>query len=183
MPGLVIVPVAVAYDLVLEDHILARQGVKRAQRAFSRELAEMVRYAVGYRSRAFVTFGRPVPLDGYDAESRRSVLDLAHLVRRRDRAPLQGVADGPAGRRRCAPRSPVRELRDRIAAILDTLRATGANLACTAADEAIDAATEPLETRGIIAVEDGVYRVRERHVLRYYGRSLQHLLTHAGATH
>jgi hypothetical protein len=45
VPGLVIVPVAVAYDLVLEDHILARQGVKRAQRAFSRELAEMVRSA------------------------------------------------------------------------------------------------------------------------------------------
>jgi hypothetical protein len=47
----------------------------------------------------------------------------------------------------------------------------------------LDAATEPLETRGIIAVEHGTYRVRERHVLRYYGRSLQHLLSHAGATH
>jgi hypothetical protein len=32
-------------------------------------------------------------------------------------------------------------------------------------------------------VENGVYRVRERHVLRYYARSLQHLLSHAGATH
>src|SRR5688500_1498480 len=37
-----IVPTAIAYDLVLEDHILARQGVKRRQRPFSRELAEMV---------------------------------------------------------------------------------------------------------------------------------------------
>src|SRR2546427_3645813 len=45
-PNLVIVPVAVAYDLVLEDHILAKQGVKKLQRAFTRELAEMVRYAV-----------------------------------------------------------------------------------------------------------------------------------------
>src|SRR5262245_20311684 len=45
-----IVPMAIAYDLVLEDHILARQGVKRAQKPFSRELAEMVRYAVAYRS-------------------------------------------------------------------------------------------------------------------------------------
>ena len=68
-------PVAIAYDLVLEDHILARQGVKRTQRPFSRELAEMVRYAVGYRSRAFVTFGAPIPLAGIDAESRRDVLD------------------------------------------------------------------------------------------------------------
>jgi glycerol-3-phosphate O-acyltransferase len=182
VPGLVIVPVAVAYDLVLEDHILARQGVKRAQRAFSRELAEMVRYAMGYRSRAFVTFGRPIPLDAYDAESRRSVLELAHLVRR-EIGRLYKVL--PTALLAAAMRPSVgrAELRDRIAAILDTLRATGANLAVQSADEAIETATEPLETRGIIAVEDGVYRVRERHVLRYYGRSLQHLLTHAGATH
>ena len=71
VPGLALVPVAVAYDLVLEDHVLARQRVKRRQKAFSREVAEMVRYAVGYRSRAFVTFGRPIPLDGIDAESRK----------------------------------------------------------------------------------------------------------------
>jgi glycerol-3-phosphate O-acyltransferase len=54
-----IVPVAVAYDLVLEDSILARQGTKRRQRPFTRELAEMVGTAVGYRSRAFVTWRRP----------------------------------------------------------------------------------------------------------------------------
>src|SRR6186713_1234344 len=58
-PGLMIVPTAISYDLVLEDHILARQRVKRRQRPFAREFAEMVRYAVGYRSRAFLTFGRP----------------------------------------------------------------------------------------------------------------------------
>src|SRR5688500_1045958 len=50
-PHLVVLPTAVAYDLVLEDHVLARQRVKRTQRPFSRELAEMVRCAVGYRSR------------------------------------------------------------------------------------------------------------------------------------
>ena len=53
--AMLIVPTAIAYDLVLEDHVLARQRVKRSQRPFSRELAEMVRYAVGYRSRAIVT--------------------------------------------------------------------------------------------------------------------------------
>ena len=57
---LVVVPVAIAYDLVLEDHILAKQGTKKRQRPFSREIAEMVRYAVGYRSRAFVTFGAAI---------------------------------------------------------------------------------------------------------------------------
>ena len=45
--GLVIVPTAVAYDAVLEDRILSHQGVKRRQRPFSRELAEMVGSAVG----------------------------------------------------------------------------------------------------------------------------------------
>jgi glycerol-3-phosphate O-acyltransferase len=180
--GLVIVPVAVAYDLVLEDHVLARQGVKRGQRAFSRELAEMVRYAVGYRSRAFVTFGRPVALEGYDVESRRSVLELAHLVQR-EIGRLYKVTPTALLATAMRPSISRAELRDGIAAIIDTLDATGANLAVRSADEALEAATEPFETRGIIAVEDGVYRVRERHVLRYYGRSLQHLLSPAGATH
>src|SRR3954467_7304487 len=36
-PHLVVVPTAVAYDLVLEDHVLARQRIKRTQRPFSRE--------------------------------------------------------------------------------------------------------------------------------------------------
>src|SRR6188474_2121216 len=46
IPNLVILPTAIAYDLVLEDHVLARQRVKRTQRPFRRELAEMVRCAV-----------------------------------------------------------------------------------------------------------------------------------------
>ena len=58
-----IVPMAVAYDLVLEDHILAHQARQAAAAAVRRELAEMVRYAVGYQSRAFVTFGAPIPLE------------------------------------------------------------------------------------------------------------------------
>src|SRR4249920_1919245 len=77
----VIVPLAVAYDVVLEDHVLAHQGAKRRQRPFGREIAEMVRYAVGYQSRAFVTFGKPIPLTGWTADARREVMDLAHLVR------------------------------------------------------------------------------------------------------
>src|SRR5213596_1051434 len=65
-PNLVILPVAIAYDLVLEDHILAHQQVKRRQRPFRREVAEMVRYAVGYRSRSFTTFGAPIAVSGVD---------------------------------------------------------------------------------------------------------------------
>src|SRR5438552_12920050 len=82
-PDLVIVPVAIAYDLVLEDHVLARQRVKKRQRAFARELAEMVRYAVGYRSRAFVTFGSPIPVAECDPQSRSDVMALTRLIRAR----------------------------------------------------------------------------------------------------
>src|SRR3954470_21030165 len=80
---LVIIPAAIAYDLVLEDHILARQRVKKRQRPFTRELAEMVRFAVGYWSRAFVTFGAPIPVGDRDAQSRSDVLDLTRLIRAR----------------------------------------------------------------------------------------------------
>src|SRR5579864_6807010 len=82
-PDLVIIPVAIAYDLVLEDHILAHQSVKKRQRPFGREVAEMVRYAVGYRSRAFVTFGAPITAGDRDVHSRSDVLELARLVRAR----------------------------------------------------------------------------------------------------
>ncbi len=180
--GMHLVPVAVSYDLVLEDHILARQQVKRRQRAFSRELAEMVRYAVGYRSRAFVTFGRPIPLDGVDGESRKAVMDLARHVRAEIGRQYKVV---PTAVLATAMRPSVTraELRGRVAAILDTLHAMGANLAVTSAAEVLDLGTEPLAARNIIAVEGARYRVRERHVLRYYRRSLAHLLTPAGSTH
>src|SRR5207245_4774450 len=78
---LLIIPTAVAYDLVLEDRILARQRVKKRQRPFAREVAEMVRYAVGYRSRAFVTFGAPIRVGV--AQSRSDLVELARLVRAR----------------------------------------------------------------------------------------------------
>src|SRR3954454_20944401 len=49
-----VVPLAVSYDLVLEDHILPHAAsARRRAKPFGREVAEMVRYAVGYQSRAF----------------------------------------------------------------------------------------------------------------------------------
>ena len=123
-----LLPIAVAYDLVLEDHVLARQKVKRSQRPFSREIAEMVRFAVGYRSRAFVTFGKPISLDGIDPRIEKAVLDLTRHVRARDRPALQGAADGAAGRGDDAVDRRAPSCIGRIDAMLDTLRAVGANL-------------------------------------------------------
>lgn len=180
--NLVFLPTAIAYDLVLEDHILSRQGVKRRQRAFSRELAEMVRFAVGYRSRAFVTFGRPIAVDGFDPSSRRSVLDLAHLVRT-SIGRLYKVLPTALVALAMRPSITRAELIGRVDSLLDTLRPMGANLAVTSGRDAVDAAEEPFTARGVIVVDDGRFRVRERNVLRYYARSLAHLISSDETTH
>ena len=180
--GLKLVPVAVAYDLVLEDHVVARQGTKRRQKAFSREVAELVRYAVGYRSRAFVTFGRPIAIDGIDGESRKAVMELARHVRGEigKQYKVLPTAVLAAAMTKSMSRD---ELKSAISALLDALRAAGANLSVSTAAEVLGYATEPLQTRNIIVVEDGRYRVRERNVLRYYARSIAHLLSPPAATH
>ena len=60
--------------------------------------------------------------------------------------------------------------------LIDTLGSCGANLGVTSGPAAVDAAIEPLEYRGVIVVENGRLRVRDRNLLRYYARSLDHLL-------
>lgn len=182
-PALSIIPTGIAYDLVLEDHILARQGIKRRQRTFTRELAEMVRYAVGYRSRAFVTFGRPIPLEGWDPQSRRDVLELARLTRH-SIGRLIKVLPTSLVAAAMHPSITRRELETGADALLDTLRAVGANLGVTSGRQAVEEAAEALEARGVIVLERGRFRVRDRSVLRYYARSIDHLLTAgAGRTH
>jgi glycerol-3-phosphate O-acyltransferase len=174
-PRILIVPTAVSYDLVLEDYVLSRQKVKRAQRPFSRELAEMVRYSVGYRSRAYVTFGQPIGVEGVDAGSRRAVLDLGHAIMKAIGRIYKVL---PTAVVACAMRPSIarRELEERASAIIEELAAAGANLAVRSGPEAVDAAMAPLEARGILVVEDGRVRVRDRNALRYYARSLDHLL-------
>jgi hypothetical protein len=46
----------------------------------------------------------------------------------------------------------------------------------TSGEAAVDAAVEPLEARGILVTERSRVRVRDRNVLRYYARTLDHLL-------
>jgi glycerol-3-phosphate O-acyltransferase len=180
--NLVVLPTAIAYDLVLEDHILARQKVKRRQRPFARELAEMVRFAVGYRSRAIVTFGRPIAVDGIDPSSRRAILDLAHLVRTAV-GRLQKVVPTALVAAAMRPSIGRADLIQRLDAMLDTLRAVGANVSVRSGREALETGAEPLAARGILVIENGRFRVRERNVLRYYARSIEHLLTPGGSTH
>jgi glycerol-3-phosphate O-acyltransferase len=174
-PRILIVPTAVSYDLVLEDYVLSRQKVKRAQRPFSRELAEMVRYSVGYRSRAYVTFGQAITVDGVDPNSRRAVLDFCHTIMKAI-GRLYKVLPTAVVASAMRPSVTRRELEQRASAIIDTLASSGANLGVTSGPQAVDAAMEPLEARGILVVEGSRVRVRDRNALRYYARSLDHLL-------
>jgi glycerol-3-phosphate O-acyltransferase len=170
-----IIPTSIAYDLVLEDHILARQGQKRRQRTFTRELAEMVRYAVGYQSRAFVTFGEPIPVSGYDPESRREVLDLAR--RTRDTiGRLYKVLPAALVAAAMRPSIGHQELEERIDLLLGDLRAQQANLGVSSARQALEEGSAQLASRNVIVVEGDRFRVRERGVLRYYARTIQHLV-------
>ncbi len=185
LDGAVIVPLAVAYDLVLEDHILSHQGTKRAQRPFSREVAEMVRYAVRYESRAFTTFGTPIPLTGYDPESRRDVMALAHHVRDAIGL-LYKVLPTAVLAAAMRPSIPRRDLEARADEIIALLRESGANLGVRSGREAVERGAPMLEDRNVIQIDrGGRFRVRERTVLRYYARTLQHLLSapRGGRTH
>jgi glycerol-3-phosphate O-acyltransferase len=174
--GAVVVPLAVSYDLVLEDHIVSHQATKRRSKPFSREIAEMVRYAVGYQSRAFVTFGKPIPLDGHDPESRRDVMALGHHIR-----------DTIGGLYKVLPTAIVAaamrpsiarcDLESKADMLIDVLRQANANLAVHTGRDAVESGAEMLAARGVIHVErGGRFRVRERTVLRYYARTIQHLL-------
>ncbi|MDE3154448.1 MAG: 1-acyl-sn-glycerol-3-phosphate acyltransferase [Acidobacteriota bacterium] len=177
-----IVPTAIAYDLVLEDHILARQRVKRRQRPFARELAEMVRYAVGYRSRAFVTFGPPIPVLDYDPHSRHDLIRLQRLLRDRIGRQYKVL---PTALVAAAMRPSIgrRELEGRIDTLLETLRAARANVTIESGRAAVEEAAPQLELRGVIVHERNRFRVRERSVLRYYARTIEHLIVPQGRTH
>jgi glycerol-3-phosphate O-acyltransferase len=181
-PNLAVVPVGIAYDLVLEDRILAKQGVKKHQRPFTRELAELVRYAVGYRTRVFVTFGPAISTAGCDPQSRSDVLEFTRLVRNRMGA-LYKVLPTAVFSAAMRPSITRRDLETRIDRLLDELHARHANLGVTSGRHAIDDASDRLETRGIVVRERGRFRVRDRAVLRYYARTIEHLLTAPAVTH
>jgi len=169
------IPVAIAYDVVLEDRAISRQGVKKRQRPFTYELAEMVGLAVGYRSRAFVTFGTPIAVGAYDPDSRKDALDLAHLTRDTI-GRLYKVLPTAMVASAMRPSIARADLESRIAAALDHLNATGANLLVRDVKHVVEDGVSRLEHRGVIQTSADRFRVRDRNVLRYYARSIQHLL-------
>ena len=172
---IVIVPTAVAYDMVLEDGILARQGAKRRQRPFSRELAEMLGAAVGFESRSFVSFGTPIPLKGWDPSSRKDVMTLAHTTREAI-GRLYKVLPSAIVAVAVRPSLPREELPARVAEVVGRLKEAGANLDGEDPEAIAAQGTRVLELRDVLVNERHVLRVRDRLVLRYYARTLEHLL-------
>jgi hypothetical protein len=71
-----------------------------------------------------------------------------------------------------------RELEADVDALIDTLRARGANLGVLSGRQAVEEGLEPLaDATSSTSNQGGRVRVRERTVLKYYARTLQHLLT------
>lgn len=171
-----IVPVAISYDLVLEDRILSRQQVKRRQRPFTAELAEMTRDAVGYRSRVFVTFGDSIPTADHDPQSRRDMLDLAQAVLQAI-GRLYKVTPTAVVATAMRPHSMRRDLEGRADDLVGRLRSEGANLSVDSGRQAVDEGVRALARRGVLAVEGERVRVRNRQMLRYYARMIDHLVT------
>ena len=172
---LAIVPVAIAYDLVLEDRIMTREATRRRRRPFAQEVAEMMRYAVGYRSRAFVTFGPPIPIGDVDADARRGLVTLARRVheaigRLHKVLPTALVASA------MRPSIGRADLVSRVDGLIGLLAASGANLAVTSAREAVDDGVARLSARDVLVEAPPLVRVRDRGVLRYYARTIQHLV-------
>lgn len=172
---LFIVPMAIAYDLVLEDKFLVRQAMKGQKRPFSREVADMVRDARGYETRAFITFGHPIPLREYDPAARRDLVTLAHRIHD-EVGLLHKVLPTHLVARELEPGMTRSELASRIDASLDLLRQRGANLAVTTGADAVEDGARRLVGRGILETDGDRLRVRDRLALRYYGRALHHLL-------
>jgi glycerol-3-phosphate O-acyltransferase len=170
-----VVPMAVSYDVVLEDRILATQAVRKRARPFTQEVAEMVRYAVGYRTRAFVTFGAPIPLAQYDPDSRRDLVTLAHRIQH-DIGLLYKVVPTALVAAAVRPQMTRSELAARIDDLLAALRMQQANLAVKHGRQAVEEGVEYLTERGVLVTERQRIRIRDRIVLRYYARTIEHLV-------
>ena len=129
----------------------------------------MVRFAVGYRSRAFVTFGRPIPLDGFDPDvaARRCSIWRTWCARR------------SAGSTRCCRRRCVAAAMRPSITRADLDRPHRRDARHAAGDRRQPGGDErptrrsrrpPSRSRHAASssIEDGRFRVRERNVLRYY---------------
>ena len=173
--SLFVVPMAIAYDIVLEEKLLARAPAAGRKRPFIREVTEMVRHAIGYGSRAFVTFGAPIPLSEYDSAARRDLVALAHRIQH-EVGLLHKVLPTALVATALRASMTYSELAARIDDLLALFCAQQANLAVTSGRQAVDDGVERLVNRGVLMTERQRVQVRDHVALKYYARTLEHLL-------
>jgi hypothetical protein len=129
-----------------------------------------------------VTFGAPIAVAGCNAESSTEVLELTRTVRDRI-GRLYKVLPTALVAAAMRPSIERRALEARVDALIGQLSSRQANLGATSGRQAVEAAAEPLASRGIIVQERGRFRVRQRSVLRYYARTIEHLTAAPRLTH
>jgi hypothetical protein len=135
----------------------------------------MVRHAVGFQTRAFVTFGPAIPLAGYDPESRRDLVSLAHRIQN-EVGRLYKVLPTALVAAAMRPQVTRAELAARIDDLLGRLAGTDVNLGVRSGRQAVDEGARQLIERGVLVSVRQRLRVRDRIVLRYYARTIAHLL-------
>jgi hypothetical protein len=113
-----------------------------------------------------------------NAESRRDVLLLARrtldIIGR-----LYKVVPTALVAAAVRPSMARRDLPATLGPLVDTIAAHGGNLETTDVGDIAEAGVARLEARGVLVLERGVLRIRDRHGLRYYARTIEHLLVPA----
>ena len=125
---------------------------------------------------------KPIALAGIDGDNKKALVDLTRHVRH-EIGMLYKVRPTAVLAAAMKPSVTRADLKARINGVIETLHSVNANIGVKSAEQVLEEATEPLVTRNIIVVEQNRYRVRERNVLRYYARSLDHLLSPPSSTH
>ena len=74
------------------------------------------------------------------------------------------------------PSLPREDLPKRVADVVGQLKDAGANLESEDPEGIAEHGTRVLEARNVVVAEKSRLRVRDRFVLRYYARTLEHLL-------
>ena len=107
----------------------------------------MIRHAVGYRTRAFVTFGPPIPLAEYDPESRRDLVSLVHRIQH-DVGRLYKVLPTALVASAMRPQLTRSELAARVDDVIAVCAAEH-GIRVTTGREAVDEGVEALIERGV----------------------------------
>ncbi len=203
---IVFVPVGINYDRVLEDRSLVRRldddaerksagfALKTTLRFAARNFAQMARgrwYRFGYAS---VNFGTPLSMREFAARHDVHFPDLDREARFAAVETLGAELMELVGR--VIPVLPVSlvatallrdeeawlselEIKVRVVALMDTLRATGTAPYVPRADQdyAVSVGLRMLRLRHLVIERDGLYRARadERLLLAYYANAIAHL--------